>query len=130
MIKTALISVSNKEGIVDFAKQLSGLGIKIISTGNTAKLLKQNKLKSNPIKDSVAAVSVALVDGDFFVDPDYSEDIRADLDLNVVMTSSGTLLEVQGTAEKKSFTREQLNSMLDAAYPHGAPERTDHVRAA
>ena len=44
MIKTALISVSNKEGIVDFAKQLSKLGIKIISTGNTAKLLKKNKV--------------------------------------------------------------------------------------
>src|SRR3989344_1558683 len=45
MIKTALISVSNKEGIVDFAKQLAKLGIKIISTGNTAKLLKKNKIK-------------------------------------------------------------------------------------
>src|SRR3989344_7152284 len=44
MIKTALISVSNKEGIVDFAKQLAKLGIKIISTGNTAKLLKKNKI--------------------------------------------------------------------------------------
>ena len=45
MIKTALISVSDKEGIAEFAKQLSKLGIKIISTGNTAKLLKQNKIK-------------------------------------------------------------------------------------
>src|SRR3989344_9283258 len=45
MIKTALISVSNKEGIVDFAKEIAKLGIKIISTGNTAKLLKKNKIK-------------------------------------------------------------------------------------
>ena len=46
MAKTALISVSDKNGIVDFARQLSSLGIKIISTGNTAKLLKENKIKA------------------------------------------------------------------------------------
>ena len=52
MIKTALISVSSKEGIVDFAKQLLKLGIKIISTGNTAKLLKQNKIKASLVSES------------------------------------------------------------------------------
>ena len=51
MIKTALISVSDKEGITDFARQLNKLGIKIISTGNTAKLLSQNRIKSVPISD-------------------------------------------------------------------------------
>ena len=51
MIKTALISVSDKEGIVDFAKQISRLGIKIISTGNTAKLLKQNKVNVTSVSD-------------------------------------------------------------------------------
>lgn len=80
-----------------------------------AKLLKQGKLKSNPIKDGVAGISVALVNGEFLVDPDYGEDLKAELDLNVVMTSSGKLLEVQGTAEKSPYTREQLNSMLDLA---------------
>jgi len=55
MIKTALISVSNKEGIADFAKQLSKLGINIISTGNTAKLLKQNKIKVTPISEITKA---------------------------------------------------------------------------
>lgn len=80
-----------------------------------AKLLKQNKLKANPIKDSVAALSVALVDGDFFVDPDYTEDQRAELDLNIVMTGSGKLIEVQGSAERGSFTRDQLNKMIDLA---------------
>lgn len=80
-----------------------------------AKLLKENKLKTNPIKDSVAGISVALVDGEYLVDPDYHEDLKCDLDLNIVMTSSGNLLEIQGTAEKKSFTRDQLNAMLDVA---------------
>ncbi|MBI2658409.1 bifunctional phosphoribosylaminoimidazolecarboxamide formyltransferase/IMP cyclohydrolase [Candidatus Woesearchaeota archaeon] len=51
MIKTALISVSNKEGVIDFARQLAKLGIKIISTGNTAKLLKQNKIKVTLVSD-------------------------------------------------------------------------------
>ena len=51
MIKTALISVSDKEGITDFARGLNKLGIRIISTGNTAKLLSQNKIKSVPISD-------------------------------------------------------------------------------
>lgn len=80
-----------------------------------ARLIKEGKIKTNPIKDAVAAVSVAMVEGEFFVDPDYSEDQRADLDLNVVMTASGQLLEVQGTAERRPYSREQLNSMLDLA---------------
>lgn len=80
-----------------------------------AKLLKANKLKVNPIKDAVAALSVALVDTEFFVDPDYNEDQRAELDLNIVMTGSGKLIEVQGSAERGSFTRDQLNKMMDLA---------------
>lgn len=80
-----------------------------------AKLLKQNKLKANPIKDAVAALSVALVDTEFFVDPDYNEDQRAELDLNIVMTGSGKLIEVQGSAERGSFTRDQMNKMIDLA---------------
>ena len=79
------------------------------------KLLKLNKIKTNPIKDAVAAISVGIVEGTMLVDLDYSEDLNADVDMNVVMTASGTLLEVQGTAEKKAFTRAQLTQMLDAA---------------
>lgn len=78
-------------------------------------LLKTGKIKTNPLKDSVAAVSVGIIDGDVLVDLDYKEDMQAEVDLNVVMTSSGQLLEVQGTAEKRPFSREQLNKMLDAA---------------
>ena len=79
------------------------------------KLLKAGKLKANPITDSVAAVSVGIVNGTKMVDLDYLEDNVADVDMNVVLTSSGALLEIQGTAEKRSFSRSDLNEMLDLA---------------
>lgn len=79
------------------------------------RLLKDNKIRNNPLRDGVAAISVGLVGGTSLVDLDYHEDLKADVDLNVVMTGSGTLLEVQGTAEKSPFTRAQLNEMLDMA---------------
>jgi ribonuclease PH len=79
------------------------------------KLLKLQKIKSNPIQDSVAAVSVGIVNGENLVDLDYKEDQQASVDLNVVMTSSGKILEIQGTAEKAPFSKEQLISMLDLA---------------
>lgn len=79
-------------------------------------MLKQGKIRTNPLKDSVAAVSVGMIEGQVFVDLDYSEDMKAEVDLTVVMTSSGSeLLEVQGTAEKRPYTRDQLNKMLDMA---------------
>ncbi|MCA2961378.1 MAG: ribonuclease PH [Silvanigrellales bacterium] len=79
------------------------------------KLIKAGKIKTNPFHDAVAAVSVGIVGGVTMVDLDYPEDLQADVDMNVVMTASGTLLEVQGTAEKAAFTRAQLNEMLDLA---------------
>lgn len=79
------------------------------------KLLKANKLKTNPIRESVAAVSVGIVEGTLLVDLDYNEDQKADVDMSVVQTSSGMLLEVQGTAEKQAFSRAQLNGLLDLA---------------
>ncbi len=78
-------------------------------------LIKQNKIRNNPLRDAVAAVSLGLFEDQIFVDLDYQEDLKADVDLNVVMTASGQLLEVQGTAEKRPYTREQLNKMLDLA---------------
>ncbi|KAB8029119.1 ribonuclease PH [Fluviispira multicolorata] len=78
-------------------------------------LIKQNKIKTNPLRDAVAAVSVGILEEQVYVDLDYHEDQKADVDLNVVMTASGQLLEVQGTAEKRPFNREQLNKMLDLA---------------
>lgn len=78
-------------------------------------LIKQNKIKNNPLKDAVAAISLGVFEDQVFVDLDYQEDLKADVDLNVVMTATGQLLEIQGTAEKRPFTREQLNKMLDLA---------------
>lgn len=78
-------------------------------------LIKQNKIKNNPLKDAVAAISLGVFEDQVFVDLDYHEDLKADVDLNVVMTATGQLLEIQGTAEKRPFTREQLNKMLDLA---------------
>jgi ribonuclease PH len=64
---------------------------------------------------SLAAVSVGVVDGESLLDLDYSEDSTADVDLNVVMTGDGRLIEVQATAERVPFDRERLDSLLDLA---------------
>jgi ribonuclease PH len=68
-----------------------------------------------PIKRHVAAVSVGIVDGAVRLDLDYEEDSTADVDMNVVATGEGALVEVQGTAEGRAFGREQLDRMIDAA---------------
>jgi len=65
--------------------------------------------------DLVGAVSVGIVDGEPLLDLDYAEDARCDTDMNVVMTGSGGLVEVQGTAEGRPFTRAQMGAMLDLA---------------
>jgi ribonuclease PH len=68
-----------------------------------------------PVKRRVAAVSVGVVDGAVRLDLDYDEDSTAEVDMNVVATSEGELVEVQGTAEGKAFRKEQLDRMVDAA---------------
>jgi len=70
---------------------------------------------SRALTDSVAAVSVGIVDGAALLDLDYSEDSRAEVDVNVVMSGDGRLIEVQSTAEGERFTRSQLDEMLDLA---------------
>jgi ribonuclease PH len=65
--------------------------------------------------DSVAGVSLGIVDGEPLLDLDYSEDSRAEVDLNVVMSGDGRLIEVQATAEGERYTREQLDALLDLA---------------
>ena len=67
------------------------------------------------IKEHVAAISIGLKDGFPLLDLDYEEDSSADTDLNVVMTENGGIIEIQGTAEKNSFTKDQLNEMLESA---------------
>lgn len=69
----------------------------------------------NPIIDEVAAVSVGIVDGNHVLDLDYEKDVNAEVDLNVVMSGRGLLVEVQGTAEGAPFTRDDLSGLLDLA---------------
>lgn len=72
------------------------------------------------LPEPIAAISVGIVDGEPRLDLPYIEDSNADVDMNVVMTESGRLIEIQGTAEKSSFDRKQLNKLLDLA--HGGIE--------
>lgn len=75
----------------------------------------QGVLPVHPIVDHCAAVSVGIVQGGPLLDLDYEEDAGAEVDLNVVMTGRGGLVEVQGTAEGRPFSREQLDGLLDLA---------------
>ena len=80
-----------------------------------AGLLKEGKLAETPITDSIAAVSVGVWQGQPVLDLDYIEDSDCDTDMNVVMTGSGGIVEVQGTAEGTPFSRATLESLLDLA---------------
>jgi ribonuclease PH len=75
----------------------------------------QRKLAADPMRRNVAAVSVGIVGGGVCLDLDYDEDSTAEVDMNVVATGEGELVEVQGTAEGKPFPRAELDRMLDAA---------------
>jgi ribonuclease PH len=89
-------------GYIALAVALRGLKEKGIVTGEV-------------LRDSVAAISAGIVDGQPLLDLDYAEDSRAGVDFNVVMTGSGNLVEVQGTAEGEPFTRQQLDAMVSLA---------------
>ena len=79
------------------------------------KLVKAGTLKASPLKQMVAATSVGIVDSNVLLDLCYEEDSRATVDMNVVMLADTGLVETQATAEKDSYTRAQLNQMLDLA---------------
>jgi ribonuclease PH len=79
------------------------------------RLVEVGQLKQSPLHDSVAAVSVGLVGGEILLDLPYAEDSRAEVDMNVVQTGSGRLVEVQGTGEGGTFDRKLLDRMLDVA---------------
>jgi ribonuclease PH len=80
-----------------------------------ARLVKQGGIGAHPLTAFCAAVSVGVVDGTPVLDLPYVEDSRAEVDMNVVMTSEGRFVEVQGTAEGQAFTRGELDSMLALA---------------
>jgi ribonuclease PH len=81
------------------------------------RLEQRGVLATSPLRGQVSAVSVGLVNGQALLDLDYSEDSRADVDLNVVMNANRDLLEIQGTAEGSPFSRTQLSQLLDLAEP-------------
>ncbi len=79
------------------------------------KLVHQGALERSPIRHQVAAVSVGLLQGEPFLDLNYVEDVAAEVDFNVVMNEQLGIIEVQGTAEEGTFSRTQLNQILDLA---------------
>ena len=92
---------------------ISGASVAVVSAFN--KLQRAGQLTTDPLIDRVCAVSVGMWRGQAVVDLDYPEDSTAESDVNVVMLASGGLVEVQGTAEDKVFTRDELNTLLDLA---------------
>jgi ribonuclease PH len=79
------------------------------------KLIQTNILKRNPIISQVAAISCGIYKNEVIIDLDYSEDSQAEVDANFVLDSNMNLIEIQAASEKRSFTQEQLFSMLDYA---------------
>lgn len=75
-------------------------------------LLMKGELKENPIIENVCAISAGIVDGEAVIDLDYKEDSTAEVDMNMIMTASMKLVEVQGTGEGKTFSRTELDSIL------------------
>jgi ribonuclease PH len=88
------------------------------------RLVLKGDLRANPLTEAVAAVSVGVVDGVCMLDLPYVEDSRAEVDMNVVMTSSGRFIEVQGTAEGAPFAKSELDEMLSLA-EHGIAQLLD-----
>lgn len=89
-----------------------------------SRLVLSKRMQAHPISEACAAISVGVVDALAHLDLDYSEDVRAEVDMNVVMTASGRFLEVQGTAEGQPFTKTELEEMLSLA-EHGIAQILD-----
>jgi len=77
------------------------------------KLKRDKVISAIPLRDFVAATSVGVVGGQVMLDLAYEEDSRAEVDMNIVMTGSGEFIEIQGTAERKPFSGEQMNALMD-----------------
>lgn len=92
---------------------ITGAFISLVAALET--LVAAQKLDQAVLLDYVAAVSVGIVSGQALLDLCYEEDSSADVDMNVIMTGNGKLVEVQGTAERNSFSRQELDLMLDLA---------------
>ncbi|UNS97224.1 ribonuclease PH [Streptomyces tubbatahanensis] len=94
---------------------ITGAYVALADAVSWAQERKLIKSKAQPLAGGVSAVSVGIVDGTPMLDLRYEEDVRAETDMNVVCTSDGRFVEVQGTAEGAPFAREELNGLLDLA---------------
>lgn len=92
---------------------ITGAAIAIVDAFNW--MVSESKISVTPVKRRVAAISVGIIDGEPRLDLDYPEDVRAEVDMNVVMSSASQFVEVQGTGEHGLFDRAQLNVLLDLA---------------
>ena len=92
---------------------ITGASVAVVDAFNW--LVGRGKIPASPIKRNVAAVSVGIIDGEPRIDLDYEEDVRAEVDMNVVMASAKSFVEVQGTGEHGTFDRSQLTLLLDLA---------------
>ncbi len=90
-------------------------GAFVAASDAVAQLVAKGTLTTSPIKAQVAAISVGMVQGTPLLDLEYTEDVGCDTDMNVVMTSEGHYVEVQGTAEGAAFTRSEMNALLALA---------------
>jgi len=79
------------------------------------RLKKEGKIERIPIQDYIAATSVGILNDNMILDLCYEEDSKAEVDMNVIMTGSGDFIEVQGTAERKPFSKEKMDAMMDLA---------------
>jgi ribonuclease PH len=92
---------------------ITGASVAVIDA--FAWLVERGRIPRTPVKRRVAAISVGIIDGEPRLDLDYQEDVRADVDMNVVMSSEGGFVEVQGTGEHGTFKRGELDAMLALA---------------
>jgi ribonuclease PH len=92
---------------------ITGAAVAVVDAFNW--LVKTGRLPESPVKRRVAAVSVGVVDGTPVLDLDYDEDVRAAVDMNVVMSSEGRFVEVQGTGEHGTFDRQELDGLVSMA---------------
>lgn len=92
---------------------ITGASVAIVDA--FAWMVDQGLLPETPVKRRVAAISVGVIDGEPRLDLDYDEDVRAEVDMNVVMSSEGKFVEVQGTGEHGTFDRSQLDRLLELA---------------
>jgi ribonuclease PH len=75
----------------------------------------KGQISAIPLKNQIAAVSVGMLNGEILLDLCYEEDSKADVDMNVVVTGNGGFIEVQGTGENSTFSKEELDKMLQSA---------------